>query len=65
MIPVVTSVAGLVSSTRGRVRYIKTGNRQINAALHRIAMTRLRDGAGQVYYRKRVAMGGPPMHCAA
>ena len=29
-------------STRGRMRYVKSGNRQINTALHRIAMTQLR-----------------------
>jgi transposase len=48
-------------STQGRIRYVKSGNRQINTALHRIAMTQLRDGAGQVYYRKRIEMGDPPM----
>lgn len=48
-------------STQGRMRYVKSGNRQINTALHRIAMTQLRDGAAQVYYRKRIEMGDPPV----
>jgi transposase len=48
-------------STVGRMRYIKSGNRQVNTALHRIAMTQLRDGAGREYYRKRIEMGDPPM----
>jgi transposase len=39
----------------------QVGQPQINTALHRIAMTQLRDGAGQVYYRKRIEMGDPPM----
>jgi hypothetical protein len=43
------------------MRYVKSGNRQINTALHRIAMTQLRDGAGQLYYRKRIEMGDPPV----
>ena len=33
----------------------RSGNRQLNAALHRIAVTQIRlDGLGQAYYRKRV-----------
>lgn len=44
--------------TRGRVRMNKTGNRQLNAALHRIAVTQIgRDTLGRVYYRKRLATG--------
>ena len=43
------------------MRYVKGGNRQINTALHRIALTQLRDGAGELYYRKRIEMGDPPM----
>lgn len=44
--------------TEGRVRMCKAGNRQLNAALHRIAITQLqRDGAGRTYYRKRLAAG--------
>nr|WP_264033569.1 IS110 family transposase [Mycolicibacterium duvalii] len=39
-------------NTRGRVRMTRSGNRQLNAALHRIAVTQIRlDGVGQTYYR--------------
>ena len=45
-------------NTRGRVRMSRTGNRQLNAALHRIAITQIRlDGLGQAYYRKRLDQG--------
>jgi transposase len=45
-------------NTAGRVRLTRSGNRQINAALHRIAITQIRlDGLGQTYYRKRLADG--------
>jgi transposase len=45
-------------STAGRVRMTRSGNRQINAALHRIAVTQTRlDGPGQAYYRKRIDAG--------
>jgi transposase len=45
-------------STRGRVRLNRAGNRQLNAALHRIALTQIqRDGAGRAYYDKRLASG--------
>ena len=44
--------------TEGRVRMCKAGNRQLNAALHRIAITQVqRDGAGRSYYEKRLAAG--------
>ena len=44
--------------TEGRVRMCKAGNRQLNAALHRIAITQLqRPGPGRAYYEKRLAMG--------
>ena len=44
--------------TRGRVRMTRSGNRQLNAALHRIAVTQIRlDGLGQTYYRHRLAQG--------
>lgn len=44
--------------TQGRVRMNKSGNRQLNAALHRIAVTQVRlDGVGREYYRKRLASG--------
>jgi ribonuclease BN (tRNA processing enzyme) len=36
----------------------RSGNRQLNAALHRIAVTQIRlDGLGQTYYRHRIAYG--------
>lgn len=45
-------------NTRGRVRMSRTGNRQLNAALHRIAITQTRlPGLGQAYYRKRLDGG--------
>jgi transposase len=44
--------------TAGRVRLNKAGNRQLNAALHRIAITQIRrDGLGKAYYTKRLAAG--------
>jgi transposase len=44
--------------TAGRVRMTRSGNRQLNAALHRIAVTQIRlDGLGQAYYRHRIAVG--------
>jgi transposase len=45
-------------NTAGRVRMTRSGNRQLNAALHRIAVTQIRlDGLGQAYYRKLLAGG--------
>lgn len=45
-------------NTAGRVRMTRSGNRQLNAALHRIAVTQIRiDGQGQAYYRHRLAAG--------
>ena len=45
-------------NTAGRVRMTRSGNRQLNAALHRIAVTQIRlDGPGQAYYRMRLASG--------
>ncbi len=45
-------------NTAGRVRMTRSGNRQLNAALHRIAVTQIRlDGLGQTYYRHRLAAG--------
>jgi transposase len=44
--------------TKGRVRLNKAGNRQLNAALHRIAVTQIRlNGLGRAYYDKRLAAG--------
>ncbi|ASL12209.1 MULTISPECIES: IS110 family transposase [Mycobacterium] len=45
-------------NSAGRVRMTRSGNRQLNAAVHRIAVTQIRlQGCGQAYYRKRVATG--------
>lgn len=45
-------------NTAGRVRMTRTGNRQLNAAPHRIAITQIRlEGLGQTYYRKRLTDG--------
>jgi transposase len=46
-------------NTAGRVRMTRSGNRQLNAALHRIAITQIRltGSAGHTYYRKRLAAG--------
>lgn len=45
-------------NTAGRVRMTRSGNRQLNTALHRIAVTQIRlDGLGQAYYRKRLDSG--------
>lgn len=46
-------------NTAGRVRLSRAGNRQLNAALHRIALTQIRltDSPGHAYYRKRLAQG--------
>jgi transposase len=45
-------------NTAGRVRMTRSGNRQLNAALHRIAITQIRlAGLGQTYYRKRLDAG--------
>lgn len=45
-------------NTAGRVRMTRSGNRQLNAALHRIAVTQIRlDGLGQTYYRHRLSQG--------
>jgi transposase len=42
----------------GRVRLSRSGNRQLNCALHRIAVTQIRlDGEGRRYYRKRLLAG--------
>lgn len=44
--------------TKGRVRANKSGNPQLNAALHRIAVTQIRlGGLGKAYDDKRVAAG--------
>ena len=45
----------------------RSGNRQLNAALHRIAVTQIRmDGSlGQTYYRHRLKATPPARPCAA
>jgi len=45
--------------TQGRVRLTRSGNRQLNAALHRIAVTQIRltDSLGKNYYEKKKAEG--------
>ncbi len=44
--------------TRMRVRAVRSGNRQLNVALYRIALTQSRHrGPGQVYYQRRRAVG--------
>jgi transposase len=46
------------SGNRERHRLNRGGNRQLNAALHRIAVTQLRlGGAGRAYYQRRIALG--------
>lgn len=45
-------------NTAGRVRLTRSGNRQLNAAIHRIAVTQIRlDGLGKTYYEKNKAEG--------
>jgi transposase len=45
-------------NTAGRVRLARSGNRQLNAAPHRIAVTQIRlDGLGQAYYRTKLDAG--------
>jgi transposase len=45
-------------NTKGRVRVTRSGNRQLNAAIHRIAVTQIRlDGLGKSYYDKQKAEG--------
>lgn len=45
-------------NTAGRVRLTRSGNRQLNAAIHRIAVTQIRlDGLGKKYYAKKKGEG--------
>jgi transposase len=45
-------------NTNGRVRMTRSGNRQLNAAIHRIAVTQIRlDGLGKAYYAKKKSEG--------
>jgi transposase len=45
------------SSNKVRVRLNRGGNRQINAGLHRIAITQLRGGLGKDYVERRISEG--------
>ena len=45
------------SANKVRVRLNRGGNRQVNAALHRIAITQLRGGLGHDYVHRRLTMG--------
>jgi transposase len=50
------------SGKTNRHRLARGGNRQLNAALHRIAVTQTRlDGVGREYYQRRIAMGNTKM----
>ena len=45
-----------------RHRLARGGNRQLNTALHRIAVTQIRlDGVGRIYYQRRLASGDTKM----
>jgi hypothetical protein len=45
-------------STDGQVRFTRSGNRQLNKAVHRIAVTQIgMDGPGRSYYDKRRGVG--------
>jgi transposase len=53
-------------STAGRVRMTRSVNRQLNAALHRIAVTQIRlDGLGRAYERAWPTAIRPPKPCVA
>lgn len=50
------------SGKTNRYRLARGGNRQLNAALHRIAVTQIRlDGPGRSYFQHRIAMGNTKM----
>jgi transposase len=49
-------------STEGRLRLTRSGNRQCNSAIHRIAIVQIRlDGPGKEYYQRRRAEGDSGM----
>jgi transposase len=49
-------------STAGHTRASRAGNRNLNAALHRIALIKIRQGGpGRPYYLKRQESGDPAM----
>ena len=50
------------SGKTSRHRLARGGNRQLNAALHRIAVTQIRlNGPGRAYYHRRLALGNTTM----
>lgn len=50
------------SGKTSRHRLARGGNRQLNAALHRVAVTQIRlDGLGRAYYQRRRAQGDTTM----
>jgi transposase len=50
------------SGKTNRYRLARGGNRQLNAALHRIAVTQIRlDGSGRTYFQHRIEMGNTKM----
>lgn len=50
------------SGKTNRHRLARGGNRQLNAALHRIAVTQIRlNGPGRDYYRRRITLGNTKM----
>jgi transposase len=50
------------SGKTNRHRLARGGNRQLNAAVHRIAVTQIRlDGFGRAYYQRRRATGDTTM----
>jgi transposase len=50
------------SGRTNRHRLARGGNRQLNAALHRIAVTQMRlDGLGRAYYQRRISSGDTTM----
>lgn len=54
----VAPVPAWSGSTRGRVRLTRSGNRDMNSALHTIAIVQIRlDGPGKEYYRRRIREG--------
>ena len=54
----VASIPVWSGRTHGRVRVSRAGNRRLNAALHRIAITQLRcHEPAKAYYAKRLAAG--------
>jgi transposase len=54
----VAPVPAWSGATQGRLRAMRGGNRQLNSALHRIAVVQIRlDCPGRAYFRRRVAEG--------